>query len=166
MFRFTHLAITLLSLLACATLVAQTAPSTNLTLPPGALTVKVTGVKGIVQFRTAPDQKWEKASEGTQLTEGAELRTGPRSAVQFMIGDDQVVTLDRLGTIQILRADFESGKVFTDLGMKYGRTRYDIDSAAREHDAKVRSPSSVLAVVAEQSLSRRMSPIRATGGQP
>jgi hypothetical protein len=30
--------------------------------------------------------------------------------------------------------------------MKYGRTRYDIESAEREHDTKVRSPSSVLAV--------------------
>ena len=63
-------------------------------------------------------QKWEKAAEGTELTEGAELRTGPRSAVRFMIGDDQTITLDRLGTIQILRANFENGKVFTDLGMK------------------------------------------------
>jgi hypothetical protein len=103
-------------------------------------------VKGIVQFRANADAKWEKTTEGTELSEGAELRTGPRSAVQFSIGDDQLVTLDRLGTIQILRASFESGKVFTDLGMKYGRTRYDIESAAREHDAKVRSPSSVLAV--------------------
>ncbi len=145
MFRFTHLAITLLSLMACATLVAQTAPSTNLTLPPGALSVKVTGVKCIVLFRSAPDQKLVKAMEGTLLTEGAELRTGPRSAVQFMIGDDQVVTLDRLGTIQILRADFESGKVFTDLGMKYGRTRYDIDSAAREHDRQSPEPGRPLA---------------------
>src|SRR2546430_8961390 len=124
---------------------AQTAPSTGVSLPEGPIKVKVTGVQGIVQFRTGADGKWEKAAEGTELSEGAELRTGPRSAVRFMIGDDQTVTLDRLGTIQILKANFENGKVFTDLGMKYGRTRYDIESAAREHDAKVRSPSSVLA---------------------
>ena len=146
MLRLTNLATALASLMICAVLFAQTQPSTNLTLPPGAIKVKITGVQGIVQFRTAPDAKWEKAAEGVELTEGAELRTGPRSAVRFMIGDDQTVTLDRLGTIQILRATFESGKVFTDLGMKYGRTRYDIESAARDHDAKVRSPSSVLAV--------------------
>lgn len=125
---------------------AQTEPTTSVSLPPGPLKVTVKAVKGIVQFRANADAKWEKATEGTELSEGAELRTGPRSAVQFSIGDDQLVTLDRLGTIQILRASFESGKVFTDLGMKYGRTRYDIESAAREHDAKVRSPSSVLAV--------------------
>jgi hypothetical protein len=124
----------------------QTAPSTGIALPEGPLKIKITGIQGRVQARTGPDQKWEAATEGMELSEGAELRTGPKSAVRFMIGDDQTITLDRLGTIQILRADFASGKVFTDLGMKYGRTRYDIESAAREHDAKVRSPSSVLAV--------------------
>src|SRR4051812_46351046 len=146
MLRFTRPATAFASLLLCAALWAQTNPSTSMALAPGPIKVRVTGVQGIVQFRTSADAKWEKAAEGSELTEGAELRTGPRSAVRFMIGDDQTVTLDRLGTIQILRANFENGKVFTDLGMKYGRTRYDIESAAREHDAKVRSPSSVLAV--------------------
>ena len=75
-----------------------------------------------------------------------------------MIGDDQTVTLDRLGTIQILRANFENGKVFTDLGMKYGRTRYDIESTARDHDAKVRSPSSVLAVRGTKFISEDQPP--------
>src|SRR5438067_3899258 len=142
-------------------LFAQTNPSTGVALPPRPIKVKITGVQGIVQFRTAPDAKWEKAAEGVELTEGAELRTGPRSAVRFMIGDDQTVTLDRLGTIQILRATFESGKVFTDLGMKYGRTRYDIESAARDHDAKVRSPSSVLAVRGTKFISQDEAPFPA-----
>ena len=141
------LLVVILSILLVGAIHAQTEPATtSFTLPEGPIKVTVTGVQGIVQYRTGADQKWTKAAEGVELTEGAELRTGPRSAVRFMIGDDQVVTLDRLGTIQILKANFENGKVFTDLGMKYGRTRYDIESAAREHDAKVRSPSSVLAV--------------------
>src|SRR4051812_36943913 len=118
----------------------------SLSIPEGPLKVKITGIEGMVQARANADAKWEKAAEGLELTEGAEMRTGPRSAVRFMLGDDQIVTLDRLGTIQILRAAFESGKVFTDLGMKYGRTRYDIDSAAHEHEAKVHSPNTVLAV--------------------
>ncbi len=141
------LLVVVLSILLIGALHAQTEPATtSFALPEGPIKVTVTGVQGIVQYRTGADQKWTKAAEGVELTEGAELRTGPRSAVRFMIGDDQVVTLDRLGTIQILKANFANGKVFTDLGMKYGRTRYDIESAAREHDAKVRSPSSVLAV--------------------
>src|SRR5262249_16998994 len=102
MFRFTRIATVLASLMLCAALWAQTEPSTNVSLPPGPLKVTIKSVKGIVQFRTTADAKWEKAAEGTELREGAELRTGPRSMVQFSIGDDQVVTLDRLGTIQIL----------------------------------------------------------------
>ncbi len=131
---------------AAAPVPAPGVASPTLAIPDGPIKVKIITVQGIVQSRPSSDQKWEKAAEGAELSEGAELRTGPRSAVKFMIGDDQVISLDRLGTIQILRADFESGKVFTDLGMKYGRTRYDIDSAAHEHEAKVRSPSAVLAV--------------------
>src|SRR4051794_20317208 len=69
---------------------AQTAPATRMALPEGPLTVRITAVEGIVQARTAPDQKWEKAATGMELAEGAELRTGPRSAVRFAIGDDQV----------------------------------------------------------------------------
>jgi len=134
-------------LMLCLSIGAQTQPATTrLSLPEGPIKVTVTGVQGKVQARKSSGDAWVAATEGMELSEGAELRTGPRSAVRFMIGDDQVVSLDRLGTIQILRADFESGKVFTDLGMKYGRARYDIETAAREHDAKVRSPSSVLAV--------------------
>jgi hypothetical protein len=99
-----------------------------------------------VQARSSPDKEWESATIGMQLSEGAELRTGPKSSVRFDIGPDQTFTIDRFTAIQILKANFESGKVFTDVGMKYGRTRYDVESAEREHDTKVRSPSSVLAV--------------------
>src|SRR5207253_2973348 len=38
------------------------------------------------------------------------------------------------------------GKIKTDLLMKYGRTRYDIESPAAEHESTIRSPSSTLAV--------------------
>src|SRR5690348_11081702 len=75
---------------------AAPAPTTSLNIPEGPIKVKITAVKGIVQARKNADEKWEKATENMELVEGAELRTGPRSAVQFMIGDDQVVTLDRL----------------------------------------------------------------------
>ena len=116
-------------------------PATHMSLPEGPLKVTIVALQGIVQARASSDQKWEKAAEGLELSEGAELRTGPRSAVKFMIGDDQTVSLDRLGTIQILRASFESGKVFTDLGMKYGRTRYDIESAARRTRPRCAAPA-------------------------
>lgn len=107
---------------------------------------KITGVEGFVHVRTRADGKWEAATVGMIVPEGAELRTGPRSAVRFVIPPDQTISLDRLGVIQILRSSFENGKIVTDIGMKYGRTHYDIDAQGRQHDAKVISPSSVLAI--------------------
>jgi hypothetical protein len=138
----------LMCLLATGSLAwAQTsAPATQLVLPEGPLQVTVTGVDGIVRLRPTPTDKWVRAAIGMVLNEGAEFQTGPRSAVRFVIPPDQTVSLDRLGTVKILRANFENGKLFTDLGMKYGRTRYDIESAGRDHDAKVHSPSAVMAI--------------------
>jgi hypothetical protein len=81
-----------------------------------------------------------------QLDEGAEFRTGPRSSVTFEIPPDQIITLDRLGTIKILEAIQTGRKLTTNLGMKYGRTRYDIQAAGLQHDASVRSPGSALAI--------------------
>jgi hypothetical protein len=128
-------------------LLAQgTAPSTAPQLPSGPLTITITGVEGMVQVRNGADQPWQKAAIGGQFAEGVEFRTGPKSAVRFNVGTDQVFTLDRFGTVKVLRATLVEGKVVTDVGMPYGRTRYDIDSTEREHDTKVRSPSSVLAV--------------------
>ncbi|MBC8107630.1 MAG: hypothetical protein H7Z14_13650 [Anaerolineae bacterium] len=124
----------------------QPATQAGIVLPDGPLTITITGIEGNVQTRTSPDQKWERAKVGQQFPEGTELRTSMKSAVRFSIGDNQIITLDRLGTVQILRANFENGKFVTDLGMKYGRTRYDIEGAGREYDAKVHSPNSVLAV--------------------
>jgi hypothetical protein len=144
--RHICLTILLLFVLQTSVLAQASAPTTRITLPDGPLQITITGVEGKVQARSSPEKQWEAVTVGQQLSEGAELRTGVKSAVRFSIGPDQVFTLDRLGAIQILKANFESGKVFTDLGMKYGRTRYDIESAEREHDTKVRSPSSVLAV--------------------
>ena len=125
-----------------------TAPATTqgIVLPDGPLKITITGVEGIVQARKSSDQKWQRVEVGQTFDEGAELRTSNRSAVRFSIGDSQIVTLDRLGVVQILRANFENGKFITDLGMKFGRTRYDIEGAGREYDAKVHSPNSVLAV--------------------
>src|SRR5262245_50395837 len=139
-------AIAVVGLLQVSLLAQANEPTTKITLPEGPLQITITGTLGKVQARPSPDKEWEAATVGMQLSEGAELRTGPKSSVRFNIGPDQVFTIDRYTAIQILKADFESGKVFTDVGMKYGRTRYNVESAEREHDTKVRSPSSVLAV--------------------
>src|SRR5688500_13214414 len=83
---------------------------------------------------------------GMTVGEGAEFRTGPRSAVRFEIPPGQTITLDRLGTVKLIEAVRSQGSVKTDLGMRYGRVRYDIEAAGVSHDATIHSPSSSLAV--------------------
>src|SRR5437588_10982762 len=99
------------------------------TSAPVALTATITAIEGIVQVRQSEDAPWQKATVGMKLGEGAEFRTGPRSAVRFEIPPDQIVTLDRLGTVKLIEAIQRSDSVKTDLGMKYGRVRYDVEAA-------------------------------------
>jgi hypothetical protein len=116
------------------------------TPPPGAMPVIITDVKGIVQYRDDESQPWHIAAPQERISEGAELRTGPHSAVTCVIPPDQTFTLDRLGTVRVEEAAKHGNKITTDLIMKYGRTRYDIEAAGLEHEAKISSPSSTLAV--------------------
>ncbi len=110
------------------------------------LQATITGVQGLVQVRETEDKPWKKAEVGMVLGKDAEFRTGPKSAVQFTMPPDQTVTLDRLGTVKLLQAVKTNGKIITNLGMKYGRTRYDIEAAGQEHESTISSPSSTLAV--------------------
>jgi hypothetical protein len=48
--------------------------------------------------------------------------------------------------VKLLEAINDNGKLKTSLGMKYGRTRFDIEAEDRPHEASISSPSSVLAV--------------------
>src|SRR5207248_4815206 len=50
------------------------------------------------------------------------------------------------GTVKVLQAVNDGGKLKTNLGMRYGRTRYDIEAGGREHESTITSPSSTLAV--------------------
>jgi hypothetical protein len=108
--------------------------------------VVITDVKGIVQYRDDESQPWHIAAPQERISEGAELRTGPHSSVTCVIPPDQTFTLDRLGTVRVEEAAKHGNKITTDLIMKYGRTRYDIEAAGLEHEAKISSPSSTLAV--------------------
>ena len=110
------------------------------------LTATVTTVVGQVQYRKTANEPWKPATVGLVLGEGAEFRTGIRSSVKFEIPPHQTITLDRLGVIKVLEAVQQNGKYTTDMGMKYGRTRYDIEAAGVEHESTVRSPNGTLAV--------------------
>jgi len=143
----TRLVLTLTILTTTVAFAQETQPTTTgASDGPQKLTVVVTGIEGSVRVREHETAPWQKAEMGMELTEDAEFQTGPRSAVRFVIPPDQTITLDRLGTVKVVRAIEENGTIKTDLGMKYGRTRYDIDAGGRQHEAAIRSPSSTLAV--------------------
>jgi hypothetical protein len=128
---------------------AQTLPSTTTTTPTtdlNALQITITGVEGIVQVRESSDAKWQAAKVDMTVGPGAEFRTGPRSAVRCRMPPDQTFTIDRLGTIKVLQALQQGGKIKTDLAMQYGRTRYDVEQAGVEHEAVIRSPNGALAL--------------------
>jgi hypothetical protein len=141
--------IVLLLLLPAIALAQPTQPFTRPTTAVEGMNLqgRITGVRGLVEVKLDETAKWQPAKEGLIVNEGGEFRTGPRSAVQFVIEPDQVITLDRLGTVKLLTAVRQaSGKTKTDLGMKYGRTRYDIAAGGVEHESTIRSPNSTLAV--------------------
>jgi hypothetical protein len=124
-----------------------TEPSTTTTPASQPVRATITAVRGIVEVKLTEGANWQAAKPEMVVEEGAEFRTGPRSAVQFVIPPDQTITLDRLGTVKLLTAIRQAtGKTKTDLGMKYGRTRYDIAAGGIEHDSTIRSPNSTLAV--------------------
>ncbi|HSI36487.1 MAG TPA: hypothetical protein VK986_23080, partial [Tepidisphaeraceae bacterium] len=57
------------------------------------------------------------------------------------------IAVDRLGVVKLMTAVREGSKVTTEIGMKYGRTRYDLEAAGdTEHAASIKSPSSTLAI--------------------
>jgi hypothetical protein len=126
--------------------IARSAQDTRPATGPIALTATITGVEGIVQVRESENARWRKAAIGMKLTEGAEFRTGPKSAVRFEIPPGHTITLDRLGEVKLIEAVQNIRSIKTDIGMKYGRVRYDVEAAGLSHDSTIHSPGSALAV--------------------
>jgi hypothetical protein len=139
------------ALLPCSALAMQTTqalePSTAMTAADGEhMTVTVSAVQGAVQYSTDNEQTWRPCTVGLALGEGATFRTALRSSVTFTLPPNQTVTLDRAGKMSVLRAVKEKGAFHTDVGMTYGRTRYEVQAAGIEHESTVRTPNSTLAV--------------------
>jgi hypothetical protein len=110
--------------------VAGVAPPTTQPATQPVASIEVTRVEGIVQVRDREGQPWRQAQVGEHLTLDAEFRTGPRSVVTFTAGEHGSVELDRLGVVSVKRAISDKDRVSTDVGMRYGRTRYDIEGDA------------------------------------
>lgn len=111
-----------------------------------AVTATIVAVKGNVGVQASEEAPLMPAAVGMKLEQGAIIHTGLRSMVQFLIGKDETITLDRISVITLLQAVQNKGKATTDLGLKYGRVRYDIQKTDLKHDSKVRSPGSTLAI--------------------
>jgi hypothetical protein len=123
----------------------STTPATTPTIGP--LQIHVTAVQGGAQYRQTEDDKWQAVKEGLDLIEGAEFRTGPKGAIQFTVGTDQVFRVDRLSRVKVLRAALmPDGTIHTDVGMTYGRISKDVDEPERTHLDTIVSPSSTLAI--------------------
>ena len=123
-----------------------TTSATTTAQASGPLTAKITAVSGLCSVRMSEDAAWQPAKVGMELTENAELRTGPAGTIQFVIPPDQTIAVDRLTTAKLLQAVQKNGKVTTDIGIKYGRTRYDLEGGGLEHQSTLRSPNATLAV--------------------
>jgi hypothetical protein len=143
---FTLLIVAVITHSAPAQTVPASTPATGAAPDLAALEISITGVEGLVQVRDASDAPWRAAKAGMVVSAGAEFRTGPRSAVRCKIPPEQTFTIDRLGTIKVLQALVQNGKVKTDLAMQYGRTRYDVEQAGVEHESIIRSPNGALAL--------------------
>src|SRR5436853_6728117 len=76
-----------------------TRPSTQGTVSTEKLHAKVAEIIGKVQVRDTEDSPWRTPKVGELLPVGGECRTGPRSAIKLTMPPDQVITLDRMGTV-------------------------------------------------------------------
>lgn len=123
----------------------QTAPTTDVSVGP--LRIHVIAVQGGAQYRASADTKWAALKPDLDLTEGVEFRTGPKGAIQFTVGTDQVYRVDRLTAVKVLRASLlPDGTIKTDVGMTYGRVSKDVDEPDHPHQDTIVCPSSTLAI--------------------
>jgi hypothetical protein len=129
-----------------ATMLQDGPTTTTAPSEPAALSATIIKVQGTVEYRVNDAAKWEPLTPGKTLGVDASIRTGARGAVVMTVPPDQTIGVDRLTTVTVLKAVQNRGKVTTDVGMKYGRVRYDIAGAGVEHEATIRSPNSNLAI--------------------
>ncbi len=110
------------------------------------ISATVTHTEGVVQIRDDETSPWRMAKVGMTFPVGGEVRTGPKSKLQFVLPPEQLITVDRLTQVKVLDAAKSSANFRSDIGMLYGRLRYDVDAGGLEHEAVIRAPSSALAV--------------------
>ncbi len=115
----------------------------------------VTGIQGdLAEIRPGPTAAWRRARPGIVMSEGTEIRTGPKSAIRFLIPADEAFCLDSQGAITLDQAVMDARHAKTRMGLEHGRLREDLSHAAPvqieqagiEHDTVIQSPNSALAL--------------------
>ncbi|MGD9688240.1 MAG: FecR domain-containing protein [Phycisphaerales bacterium] len=120
----------------------------------------IVAFEGKVQYRLGADKEWQNATVGALLSEGAELNTGLRSAVQVKIGVGQVLTIDRISRVLLREAVARAGTEKTTVELPYGRVKFDVASATVANDVQIQAPDATLAVKGTTGL------MEVTAGQP
>ncbi len=116
------------------------------TTPAKDVPIFVRAVQGKVQVREKPGTPLKKVDVGMVLSQGAELYTATKSAVQIQIGAGQIFTVD-FNTRVILREVVNaSGTEKTSIDMPYGRITFDVTSTQVANDVTITAPDATLAV--------------------
>jgi len=106
----------------------------------------VYAVQGKVDIKTTPDGAFAPAQQGQAVPPGATIRTGPKSAVQLLVADSQLLTIDRISTVTLEQA-IRSGDVNrTSVEMPYGRVLFNVTSTQFANDVQIKAPDATLAV--------------------
>ncbi len=106
----------------------------------------VYAVQGKVDIKSTPDGAYAPAQQGQAVPPGATIRTGLKSAVQILVADSQLLTIDRLGAVTLEQA-IRSGDVNrTSVEMPYGRVLFNVTSTQFANDVQIKAPDATLAV--------------------
>lgn len=145
--------VALIALLLCTTPLRAAADDAATQFVEGEkLKVLITAVQGRAEYRISEPEGFKAVQVGQRFDEGVEFRTGRASSLQFLIEPQEVVRLDRLTSVTVLRANIENGIIKSDIGMTRGKLSAYVDVAARPHECRVITPNSVSAVTDTQRI--------------
>ncbi len=92
------------------------------------------------------ENEWADLKVGDKLDELTIIRTGFRSKVVLAFEDNSTVTIDRASKIGISEFRKQGELTKTQLGLKYGSLRADVEKARGPNDFTVQTPVATLAV--------------------
>lgn len=115
---------------------------------PTELTISIVEVDGMASYRTPDAEKATRCKADTVVPMGSTFITGPSSSVIIAVGTDQIFRIDRMTEATVVRAEEGTEIIKTDLALKHGRIRFDVDShdKPKQYDTKIHTPRATLAV--------------------